>query len=265
MTCKNSNYAFRFVLPVLALAICSSGCVTFSTMTPGKMEWIRPDSDAPRAGNAYLIRGFIGMFSGGIDALTVKIETAGVRAHVFQEEQRHEVARTLAQRYSGAKGTHEPIVLIGHSLGADDAILAARALDEVGVEVDLLVTIDATRPPKVPKNVKVCYNYYQPSLFDGTGILRGVPLKTEPGFKGELHNMNVRKEYKHLMEWDTNHVNIDKNTKIHKDVIQRLLPVCPPREEWAAARAPVLAGATTRPLTQAETPRPAVQAMSSPR
>jgi hypothetical protein len=233
------------------VACFGAGCFsTVSTMTPGKMEWIQPQSDAPRAGQAYCIRGLIGLFSGGIDALTEKIDQAGVRAHVFQEDQRALIASTLAEQYSKSNGNHEPIILIGHSLGADDAIMAARELDKVGVPVDMLVTIDATQPPKVPKNVKVCYNYYQPSIFDGLGILRGIPLETEPGFNGKLYNMNVRTEYKELLEWDTNHVNIDKNTKIHADIIAKMMAICPPRQEWVAARAPSLAGARIEPATR---------------
>ena len=234
-------------LALLPLCAVIGGCVsTVSTMTPGKMDWVQPESTAPRAGQAYLVRGLIGLFSGGIDALTVKIDDAGIRAHVFQEDQRNLLAQTLVEKYRNAPD-HEPIILIGHSLGADAVINAARELDKAGVQVDVLVTIDATRPPNLPKNVKVCYNYYQPSIFDGTGILRGIPLTPDPDFHGQLYNMNVRAEYKDLLEWDTNHVNIDKNTKIHADVISKLLPVCPPRPEWAAAHMPILAGSTTRP------------------
>jgi hypothetical protein len=239
------------VLSLLCVVTCvGGGCTsTRSNMTPGKMEWIQPTSDAPRVGKAYLMRGWIGVFSGGMDALTEKIDKSGVRAHVFQEDQVHLIAQTLAKKYSEAGPDHEPIVLIGHSLGADDAITEARELDKVGVPVDLLVTIDATLPSKVPKNVKLCYNYYQPSMLDVLGVFRGVPLETEPGFAGKLYNMDVRKEYKNLLEPDTNHVNIDKNTKIHADIIAKIMPVCPPRQQWVAARAPALAGAKLAPTT----------------
>jgi len=215
------------------------------------------DSDRQRrasAGKVYLIRGLIGVFSGGIDTLTEKIDKEGINAHVFQEDQKDLIAQKLADTYKNSVD-HEPIILIGHSLGADDAILAARALDKVGVPVDVLVTIDATRPTKVPGNVRVCYNYYQPSVFDGTGILRGIPIETEPEFKGEMHQFNVREDRKDLLEWDTNHVNIDKNSKIHADIIAKIMPVCIPRDQWVATRTPVLAGATTRPVTPASTAR----------
>ena len=258
------NYTFLSLLA--AFAFFGGGCFsTVSSMKPGKMDWVQPTSDAPRAGQAYCIRGWIGLFSGGIDALTEKIDKSGVRAHVFQDDQKQILAQTLATQYAKAGARHEPIVLIGHSLGADDAVWAARELDKVGVPVDMLVTIDATRPPKVPKNVRICYNYYQPSILDGAGLFRGIPLETEPGFAGKLYNMNVRKEYKDLLEWDTNHVNIDKNTKIHADIIAKIMPICPPRQEWVAARAPVLAGAQIAPATRPVNPGTPAAVPTAPR
>src|SRR5262245_6615565 len=92
--------AFRKVAQlVLPLALCAltTGCFsTVSSMAPGKTEWIQPNSDSPRAGNAYLFRGLIGLFSGGIDAMTVKINEAGIRAHVFQEDQHQLIGQVAA-------------------------------------------------------------------------------------------------------------------------------------------------------------------------
>lgn len=244
-----TNTAMRVALLCASVSFLS-GCVSFSSMTPGKMEWIQTTSDSPRAGNVYLVRGLIGMFSHGIDVLTDKIDNAGVKSHVFQEDQREIIAQNLVQQYKN-NPNHEPLVLIGHSLGADDVIMFSRELQKVGVDVDVLITIDATQPPKVPGNVKVCYNYYQPSVFDGTGILRGIPLETEPDFHGKLYNMNVRGEYKQLLEWDTNHVNIDKNSKIHDDIIARVLQVCPTREQWVAAHHAIVVSPTSMPAPRA--------------
>lgn len=245
----------------LSLLTLGTGCFsTVSTMTPGKMEWVQPKSSQPLVGNAYLQRGLIGLFSGGIDSLTEEISKDGIDAHVWQEDQHEETAKTVAAVYSKYRNDHEPIILIGHSLGADDSIIVARALDEVNVPVDMLITIDATRPPKVPKNVKVCYNYYQPSIFDGTGILRGIPLETDPGFTGKLYNMNVRAEYKNLLEWDTNHVNIDKNKKIHADIIEKMKQICIPRAQWVAMKQrSALASSTTQPSPLTKLPTAPVQ------
>jgi hypothetical protein len=250
---------YLVVPSVLALMLLGlSGCSGISAMTPGKMEWIKTESDAPRAGNVYLVRGLIGFFSAGIDSLTEEIDQSGVRAHVFQEDQRELIAQSMVETYRNS-GDHEPLILVGHSLGADDVLMISRELQKAGVEVDMLITLDCTRPDpaSVPGNVKIAYNYYQPSIWDGTGILRGIPLTTDPDFKGKFVNMNVRKEYKNLLEWDTNHVNIDKNKKIHADVIAKIHEICPPRPQWVAARQARLASATTQPSKQATLARQA--------
>lgn len=204
-------------------------------MKNGELAAIQPQSESPRAGNAYLIRGLIGLFSAGIDGLTVKINDDGIHAEVYQEIQDSEIAKTIIDRYRSSP-QREPLCLIGHSVGAEDVITIARKLDAEGIDVDLMITLDATNPSTVPKNVKRCVNYYQSSILDHVPVLRGVALKADTDFGGELLNLNVRGEHKDLLEWDTNHVNIDKNSKIHDDIIRRLNEVCLPRQEWLAKR-----------------------------
>jgi pimeloyl-ACP methyl ester carboxylesterase len=223
-----------FILLLMAMLI--GGCR--GSMTPGKMAWVQPHSDRQRAGNAYLLRGWIGLFSHGIDEMTESINAAGVRAHVYQDDQYRRLGDELVAKYKDAKDP-EPLVLIGHSYGADDVIRVARKLNDAGITVDLLITMDPVTPPEVPKNVRSTINFYQPSIWDYTPVLRGIPLKLAGDAKGSLVNINLRAEGKHLLERDTNHINIDKNKKIHEATILELLKVCPPRAEWAArARRP---------------------------
>jgi hypothetical protein len=211
---------------------------------------VQTKSDAPHAGNVYLVRGLIGLFSQGIDQLTVDINKSGVRAHVFQEDQKDILGQQILATYR-ADPSHEPIVLIGHSLGADAVLRISHLLESEGVPVDVVITLDATRPPTVPGNVQICYNYYQPSIFDKTGILRGIPLQQDAGAAGVLYNYNVRKERKELLEWDTNHMNIDKNSRIHKEIIALLHEKLPTREMWAAAhQGPELSRAVPASATQ---------------
>src|SRR5687767_8719344 len=126
------------VTPLLALVLATTGCVS---MKPGALARVRPVSDQPRAGNAYLLRGFIGVFSTGVDDLARQIDASGVRANVYQDDQWAALARTIAQKYKHARHA-EPLVLIGHSYGADDVVRIARELDKANVPVDLLVTLD---------------------------------------------------------------------------------------------------------------------------
>ncbi len=221
-------------LVLAAALIVSVGC---SSMKNGSLAEIRPASDRPRVGNVYLIRGLIGLFSAGIDRLTVEINHADIHAEVFQEVQDGAIARTMIERYRAAP-SREPIVLIGHSVGAEDVITIARKLDREGIRVDLLVTLDATNPSTIPSNVRHSVNYYQSSLLDYVPVLRGVKLRADSGFTGVLENLDVRKERRDLLEWDTNHVNIDKNSKIHADILRRLMDVCVPRATTRPVRRP---------------------------
>lgn len=215
------------------LIVSAVGC---SSMKNGSLAEIRPVSQKQSIGNVYLIRGLIGLFSAGIDRLTVKINDAGIHAEVFQEAQDDAIARTIIEQYRDVPG-REPIVLIGHSVGAEDVISVARKLGQAHIDVDLLVTLDATNPRTVPPNVKCCVNYYQSGPLDFLPVLRGVALKSEKGFAGELANLDVRRERRDLLEWDTNHVNIDKNSKIHADILRRVMQVCLPRDQVARKNA----------------------------
>src|SRR4051794_29108483 len=101
------------ITPLLALLV---GC---SNISPGSMTAVQPFSEAPRAGNVYLVRGFLGIFSTGIDVMGRKASDAGVQSQVFLEVQWRELADTIVAKYKGVKDP-EPLVLVGHSFGADD-------------------------------------------------------------------------------------------------------------------------------------------------
>ncbi len=222
-------------LLVGSLMLVMAGC---SAMTPGKVDAVSPVTDSRRVGNAFLLRGFIGVFSTGIDHLGEEVNAAGVHGQVFQDDQWSELADTIAARYRGHQQA-EPIVLIGHSFGADDAINIARKLDRADVPVNLLITLDPVVPSAVPKNVRLCVNLYQSNgIWDNLPWLRGVPLKQEPGSQGKLFNANIRVDRPDLLDPDVNHFNIEKKQKIHDEVIRLLLATCPTREEWTQTLRP---------------------------
>src|SRR5689334_24980942 len=103
----SNRLIFRVWIAFLALA---GGC---KSMTPGKLSWIQPDSQATYAGNVYLIRGWIGIWSYGVDHIGQKINAAGVRASVFQEDQWQAVTDAIIKEYANTPA-HEPLILIGH-------------------------------------------------------------------------------------------------------------------------------------------------------
>lgn len=220
-----------FFAAMVVVAALGGGC---KATAPGKLSAVQPTSDAPRAGNAYLLRGFIGVFSQGIDQLTAKINESGVRANVYQDDQWAVLADTICQKYK-TEPNHEPIILVGHSYGADDVVRIARKLADDNVTVDMLITIDPVTPPKVPGNVKTCINIYQSNgAMDALPWLRGVPLQAEQPGPAKLLNVNIREDRTDLLEPGTDHFNIEKKAKIHSEVLKQVLTACPPRATWVA-------------------------------
>jgi hypothetical protein len=237
-----------------ALSVCATlalllvvGCT--SSMTPGKMERVQVTSDTQhdRVGNVYLLRGWIGIFSAGIDNLTAKINEHGVRAQQYQDDQWSTLADAIVAKYHGVKNP-EPLCLVGHSYGADDVVRIAKRLKEDGIAVDLLITLDPVTPPAVPSNVRECLNLYQSNgAWDTMPWLRGVPMKLADDASPQhtqLANWDIRKEHTELLEPGTDHFNVEKKGKIHDKVIEQVIGACPTRDDWTAMQR----GPTTRPL-----------------
>jgi hypothetical protein len=248
-------------LTLAALAF-AAGCSS-EGLHNGDLNAVQIDSNKPRAGNVYLIRGWIGVFSTGMDQLGEKLTAQGIRATVFQDTQHGVLADQIVKVYQGKTDHAEPLVLIGHSYGADDVVTVARRLDEANIPVDCLITVDATTPPAVPKNVKLCFNYFQSNATDVIPMFRGIPLHAEQGAKVNIVNIDLRKDRKDLLEENTNHINIDKNVKLHVVVVDDVTQVCLPRATWLAQRNH-LAAPTSQPMLGART-APAIRSAANVR
>ncbi len=207
----------------ILLVLFSVGCT--KSMIRGDLNRIQPYSDQPRAGNVYLLRGFIGIWSYGIDGIGREINESGVRANVYRCEQWREVTAAILAKYKDQKAS-EPLVIVAHSWGADHALDMAHALEAAHISIDLIVTLDPVTPPKVPGNVKWCYNIYQTNgAWDKIPFFRGVALQAVNGSTGLLQNLNIRADRTDLLEPNTDHYNIEKNQKIHREVIAQVLKV----------------------------------------
>jgi pimeloyl-ACP methyl ester carboxylesterase len=235
---------FLLLLPLL---LNGTGCLLYRT---GDLNAVRTTSDQPRAGNVYLVRGLFGMFSTGMDDVAAKLRASGVRAVVFQDAQAGRLAEKMAATYRAARD-REPLVLVGHSLGADDVIMIARRLDRERVPVDLLITVDAVMPDKVPGNVRRTINLYKSKgVLDSVPAFRGIPVEPErPGTP--VANCDIRFTQTHLDDGGTNHFNIDDSPKVQNEIVREILTVTPDRPALAAGRA------TRLQLSRAAESRPA--------
>lgn len=227
----------RFFIHILMLAtlLYATGC---AHVKRGSLDAVTPVTDNQRVGNVYLIRGWIGVFSTGMDSLGEKIREQGIHAEVYQGEQARQLARAIIAAYAGRHDS-EPLVLIGHSYGADNVLRVARELESADIKVDLLVTFDPVTPPPVPGNIRRLENYFKPNgAWDNLPWLRGIPLDAHPDAPVKLVNIDLTSDRPDLLESNTNHFNIEKNEKVHAEILQRLETVCPPRPVWAARHTP---------------------------
>jgi hypothetical protein len=164
-------------------------------------------SGAPNKPQVVLLRGLFGSFSTGLDSLAEELRSKGIETKVYGYlSWRAIVADILRER---AAGKITPLVLVGHSQGANNVIAAARLLRHYDVNVDLLVTLAPVLPQPVPRNVMRAINYYQ---FPGWGSA----LSPDRGFVGTLSNINMG------ADWKTFHMNIDKSSGIHQAIAREI-------------------------------------------
>ena len=152
----------------------------------------------------YLLRGWFNVFSTGMDTIAEELRGKGIRAEAMGHlSWRSAVDRIVDERASGATSR---LVLVGHSQGANNAIDMARELAKHDIAVDLLITLVPFMQDPVPANVLRAINYYQSPGW-------GSPLTAEPGFKGEISNINI------AQDWEIMHITIDKSAKVQAAVL----------------------------------------------
>jgi pimeloyl-ACP methyl ester carboxylesterase len=160
-------------------------------------------------GKVYLLRGLLNIFSLGMDDLAAKLERRGVAAGVYEYGQWESLCNDAAARVRAGGG---PIVLVGHSLGADAVVDMANKLGQMGVPVALVVAFDPTVTNVLTgRTTSTFINYYQSDNGFGRPVMRGA------GFRGNLSNVDLRKHT------EFGHGSIDKSAMLHNAVIGRVL------------------------------------------
>src|SRR5687768_4452540 len=138
------------------------------------------NDDARAGGHVYALRGLINVFSYGMDSMVERCRARGVGASAHGHGEFPTLAADAAKRAKSGKG---PIVIIGHSLGADAAVYMANEMKKLGAPVALLVLFGPTMDLAVPSNVRQVVNYYQ-----ATSAWRGRAVKGA-GFSGSIANI----------------------------------------------------------------------------
>jgi alpha-beta hydrolase superfamily lysophospholipase len=158
--------------------------------------------------HVYLLRGLMNIFSLGMDTLAEQLKRRGVYATVHNYAEWRTLADRAAADYKAGK--EAPIILIGHSLGADAVMEMAAYLGGKGVPVALVVPFDGTQSFAASDNVARVLNLTQRNY---------AYMRRGPGFKGTLDNVNVSSDH------SIDHINIDKSPRLHARVVAEVLAV----------------------------------------
>ena len=163
-----------------------------------------------RTGEVYLLRGLANVFSRGMDTLGAKMVRAGLDARVFNHAAWEELAYNIHLRNKYGKVSY-PIIIMGHSLGANATFRMAKYLGDRGIRVQYAVAFDGTQRLVATSNVRRAINYYLPNDSKSNVIRKG------PGFKGTIKNINVSRVP------GIKHTTVEKQAKFHNDVLKRTL------------------------------------------
>lgn len=200
-----------------------------------------PSMAAPRA-HVYLLRGLLNIFSLGMDTLAEELNRRGVYATVDNHADWESLADSAAANYKAGK--EGPIILIGHSLGADAVMTMAAYLGRRDVPVALVVPFDGTASFAASSNVARVLN-----LSQHYWMSRG------PGFHGSLINVDLRSDP------NIDHLNIDKSPRLHARVIAEVLAIVGSHriESPTAAAKPLPASLKTGAIGSDDAAKPVVE------
>ncbi len=159
------------------------------------------------AEEVYMIRGFMNVFSRGINQMTVRLKRHGIRATSHSNGEWRDIAQRIIRRHKRGSVSH-PIIIVGHSVGGVEAPSFANALGRAGVKVSLVIGLDPgfSTPVRFGRNISQVVNYKIPS---GKHYRRG------KGFTGSIRTIDVSR-------YGVDHVGIDKNRQVQNLVISRI-------------------------------------------
>ena len=86
-----------------------------------------------------LLRGWFGVFSTGMDSLASELKAKGIKAEVAGHVYWSTAVKDIVKER--AAGNAGPLVLVGHSQGANNVIDMARSLEANKIPVDLLTGV----------------------------------------------------------------------------------------------------------------------------
>ncbi|MGA8159143.1 MAG: hypothetical protein WB822_23655 [Rhodoplanes sp.] len=162
----------------------------------------------------YLLRGWFGVFSTGLDSIADDLNRKGIKAEAIGHLTWESTVSEIVKAHAASVNDH--LVLVGHSQGANNVIDMARLLEKEKIPVDLLVTLAPLMQDPVPRNVMRAINYYHSPGW-------GAPVTADPGYHGKLSNVNLGGDI------GISHITMDKNSRIQGEIERAILAVAQAR------------------------------------
>jgi hypothetical protein len=176
-----------------------------------------PQAQGPA--KVYLLRGFLNVFSLGMDDIAAKLEADGISATVTNHADADLIAGQIVTAYTG--GDHGPVILVGHSLGADAIVDVADAAARYNVPIALLVLFDGTETHQIPANVVDAINYTKHFM-----------ITPAIGSSGQVSNVDFSSDA------SIDHLNIDRVPSLQTQALDYILQAASavPREPVSRRR-----------------------------
>jgi hypothetical protein len=164
------------------------------------------DSALAAGPHVVLLRGWFGVFSTGLDSIAQQLRAQGIEVEVTGHfNWSTAVAEILRKRSAGQTG---PLVLVGHSQGANNVIDMAHSLKPHKITVDLLVTLSPLMQNPIPANVVKAINYYPPGW--------GQPIAADRGFHGKIVNFDLANDL------SITHLTITESARVQREIVYEI-------------------------------------------
>jgi pimeloyl-ACP methyl ester carboxylesterase len=168
---------------------------------------------APQAnGKVYLLRGGANIFSTGMDDLARKLRSKGIDAASYGHADWPKLAIEARQRYAKDKSA---TVIIGHSFGANAAVVMASELEKSNTPVALIILYDPTDNLAVPGNVRRVVKFNS-----STAIGLGLKTSGTVSFHGSIDNVDTPQ---------FNHLDMDNAAPLQDRSIAEVLKIIRPK------------------------------------
>ena len=176
------------------------------------VELPSPPPGGYKGGTVIIMRGLHNIWSRGMDELAKKFEAQGVEVTLDNHSRWQKHADKIIADAKAGKDV-QPVILIGHSLGGDAALVMSNWLVHNGVPVEFVVVYDAvaqTHP--VDYGVNEVLNFYKPKGY-------GQEVVGSKRFKGKITNIDLTEQR------NIKHLNIDKNQDLQDQTLVRSLEI----------------------------------------